>query len=106
MQEKEELVMLEGRQAPFSPSPGKRLDQDDRSKEDVWNIATLPQGADNEVEIPKNKFLSKRVEALMMTALCTALFGELFLFRKADLGSTSLLRSCGMERRFKRTSNS
>lgn len=59
-------------QEPFSPSELK----DEQSKEAVWNLATLPQGEEQDDEAPKNKFLSKRIEAVMMTALCIALFGE------------------------------
>ena len=59
-------------QEPFSPTDLK----DEQSKEAVWNLATLPQGEEQDDEAPKNKFLSKRTEAVMMTALCIALFGE------------------------------
>jgi hypothetical protein len=69
-------------QVPLSPSDLKDEHspsdvKDEQSKEGVWNLATLPQGEEQEDQAPKNKFLSKRTEAIMMTAICTALFGEL-----------------------------
>jgi hypothetical protein len=78
--EKENRGDLHG-QVPLSPSDLKYEQspsdvKDQQSKEGVWNLATLPQGEEQEDEIPKNKFLSKRTEAVMMTAICTALFGE------------------------------
>ena len=57
---------------PFSPSDLK----DEQSKEAVWHLATLPQREEQDDEVPKNAFLSKRTEAVMMTALCVALFGK------------------------------
>ncbi|GHJ86104.1 hypothetical protein NliqN6_2506 [Naganishia liquefaciens] len=61
-----DLQLLE----PFSPSDLK----DEQSKEAVWHLATLPQREEQDDEVPKNAFLSKRTEAVMMTALCVALF--------------------------------
>lgn len=59
-------------EVPLSPLDFKS----EKSKEAVWNLATLPQGDEQEDEVPTNKFLSKRAEAIMMTAICAALFGE------------------------------
>jgi hypothetical protein len=64
-----------------SPSDAKQFDHDEVSKEIGWNLENLPQGEDSEQIREKSKFLPKGLEAIMMFAICTALFGELRLPR-------------------------
>lgn len=73
MREKTEEILLETGMTPVSLDD-KQIEQDGK-----YNVATLPQSEDMNEEIPKNAFLPKRTEAIMMTALCIALFGEFFV---------------------------
>lgn len=108
--EKENRGDLHG-QMPLSPLDIKDEQspadvKDEQSKEAVWNLATLPQGEEQEDEAPKNKFLSKRTEAVMMTAICAALFGE-WVYGSMAVQETDwhFLTSRGVERRLSGTSD-
>ncbi|KAJ9107428.1 hypothetical protein QFC21_000879 [Naganishia friedmannii] len=68
MQEKTEDALLEHGVLPTSLDD-RRIDQDGK-----FDLTTLPQDGNMGEIVPKNAFLSKRTEAIMMTAICTALF--------------------------------
>jgi hypothetical protein len=70
MRGRTEEAVLESGPLPASMEI-KQIDQDGK-----YDVATLPKDEDIGEEVSKNAFLSKRTEALMMTAICTALFGE------------------------------
>lgn len=91
MKEKEHAIALCAQPGLSPPPCTKRLEQEDVFKEAGWNLAALPQSEDDEEDIPKNKFLPKKTEAIMVFALCTALFGEYDIPRLGIwISSTSL----------------
>ncbi|KAJ9112591.1 hypothetical protein QFC19_000610 [Naganishia cerealis] len=69
LEKAEEAFQESGR--PVTPTDLKGIED-----EADYNLTTLPQEEDVEGEVAKNAFLPRRTEAIMMTAICIALFGE------------------------------
>lgn len=78
MHDKDAIMSASVYDLPY-PLEVKGVDRDDVSKEAVSDLANLPEMEGDGREIPKNKFLPKRLEASMMAAICTALFGKFHL---------------------------
>ncbi|KAJ9123798.1 hypothetical protein QFC24_003574 [Naganishia onofrii] len=86
MRGRTEEAVLESGPLPVSMEI-KQIDQDGK-----YDVATLPNDEDIGEEVSKNAFLSKRTEAIMMTAICTALFVSLiFILNFCGFTSAAVL---------------